>query len=407
MISQFYPPIVGGEESIVQDLSRSLADRGHDVAVATIRHGDSPAIERNGSLTVYRIRPTTARLSSLFGDDGRRHAPPMPDPEGFLALRRIIATQQPDVIHGHNWLAHSLVPLTWFDDRPFVHSLHDYSLICATKRLMHFGHNCSGPAIAKCVRCSANHYGRTQGPLVSLGRSFSTPALRRAVDLFLPVSHVVAQRSRLSAGGTPYEIVPNFLPDAWFRRGQSEMADLSGLPRGKFILFAGDLSEDKGVGTLIEAYRRSGSDLPLILVGRASGVSVPGDAGIQVLPPLARSAMPEAWRRCSIAVVPSIVEETFGLVALEAMAARCATITSSAGNLSELVRTGETGVVVPPGNAVALAEALARLSSDEGLRERLGSAAARAATAYSESAIVPRVEQIYERVRERRLGLAS
>ena len=149
MISQFYPPIVGGEESLVQDLSRSLAGRGHDVAVATIRHGDSPAIERNGSLTIYRFTPTTARLSALYGEDRRRHAPPIPDPEGSLALRRIIALQQPDVIHAHNWLAHSLVPLTWFDDRPLVHSLHDYSLICATKRLMHFGRNCSGPAIAK------------------------------------------------------------------------------------------------------------------------------------------------------------------------------------------------------------------------------------------------------------------
>ena len=176
MLSQFYPPIVGGEESLVQDLSRSLAGRGHDVAVATIRHGDSPAIERSGSLTIYRFTPTTARLSALYGEGHRRHAPPIPDPEGSLALRRIIALQQPDVMHAHNWLAHSLVPLTWFDDRPLVHSLHDYSLICATKRLMHFGRNCTGPAIAKCIRCSANQYGRIQGPLVSLGRTLSTPA---------------------------------------------------------------------------------------------------------------------------------------------------------------------------------------------------------------------------------------
>ena len=407
MVSQFYPPIVGGEESLVQDLSRSLAGRGHDVAVATIRHGDSPAIERNGSLTIYRFTPTTARLSALYGEDHRRHAPPIADPEGSLALRRIIANQQPDVIHAHNWLAHSLVPLTWFDDRPLVHSLHDYSLICATKRLMHFGRNCSGPAVAKCMRCSANHYGRIQGPLVSLGRSLSTPALKRAVDRFLPVSQVVARRSGLRAAGAPYEIVPNFLPDASFRLGPPQLSQPSGLPRGEFILYAGDLSTDKGVDVLIEAYRRSWSHLPLILVGRASGATLPDVEGVHVLPPLARSEMAEAWRRCSIAVVPSIVEEAFGLVALEAMAAGCATITSSAGNLSELVSTGETGIVVPPDDAGALGEAIARLSSDPDLRERLGHAAARAAAAYSESAIVPRVERIYAHVRERRLGLVS
>ena len=408
MISQFYPPIVGGEESLVQDLSRSLAGRGHDVAVATIRHGDSPAIERNGSLTIYRFTPTTARLSALYGEDHRRHAPPIPDPEGSLALRRIIANQQPDVIHAHNWLAHSLVPLTWFDDRPLVHSLHDYSLICATKRLMHFGRNCSGPADCEVHALLREPLRKDPGPP---GIPWPLAFDARPQTGGRPVLAGLTGRRTSAAGCAPQGRHTRSSRTSFrtlrFASARRSCRQPSGLPRGEFILYAGDLSADKGVDVLIEAYRRSRSHLPLILVGRASGARLPDVEGVRVLPPLARSEMAEAWRRCSIAVVPSIVEEAFGLVALEAMAAGCATITSSAGNLSELVSTGETGIVVPPDDAGALGEAIARLSSDPDLRERLGHAAARAAAAYSESAIVPRVERIYAHVRERRLGLVS
>jgi glycosyltransferase involved in cell wall biosynthesis len=400
MISQFYPPIVGGEESMVHHLSQALARRGHDVAVATFGNRTLPASEDDGPVRIYRIQPTVARLTALYGDDVRRHAPPAPDPEAVLALRRLVGLHRPDIVHGHNWLVHSFIPIKRSCGVPLVITLHDYSLVCPTKRLMHFGQPCSGPGFRKCMRCSAHYYGRIQGPLVALGQRTTTPLLKRAVDLFMPVSRYVADRSELAEAGVRFEVVPNFLPDAFLaRRPIGE--EVRGLPGGPFILFAGDLSHDKGVGILLEAHSRMRSPMDLVLVGRPSDLDLGTPPGVHVLAPLPRALMPEAWSRCAIAVVPSLVQETFGLVALEALTAGRPTVVTSAGNLPDLVTDGDTGFVVPPGDAAALAAALDRLASDAQLRSRLGDAARRSAAAYSESAVMPQLERLYASVRER------
>jgi glycosyltransferase involved in cell wall biosynthesis len=400
MISQFYPPIVGGEESMVQHLSQALARRGHDVGVATFGNRTLPAFDEDGPVKIYRIQPTVARLTALYGDDVRRHAPPGPDPEAVLALRHLVALHRPDIVHAHNWLVHSFIPIKWRCGVPLVVTLHDYSLVCPTKRLMYFGQPCSGPGFRKCMRCSAHYYGSIQGPLVALGQRTTAPLLKRATDLFMPVSRYVASRSELADGGVRYEVVPNFLPDAFFA-SRPVGEEIGGLPSGPFILFAGDLSHDKGVGILLDAHARMRSPIDLVLVGRPPDLELKTPPGVHVLPPVPRALMPEAWSRCAIAVVPSLVQETFGLVALEAMMAGRATVVTSAGNLSDLVTDGETGFVVPPGDPALLAVALDRLASDGGLRSRLGDAARRSAAAYSESAVLPQLERLYASVRPR------
>jgi glycosyltransferase involved in cell wall biosynthesis len=400
MLSQFFHPIVGGEESMVHHLSQALARRGHEVGVATFGNGTLPAFDEDGPVKIYRIQPTVARLTALYGDDVRRHAPPAPDPEAVLALRRLVALHRPDIVHGHNWLVHSFIPIKRKCGVPLVVTLHDYSLVCPTKRLMHFGEPCSGPGFRKCMRCSAHYYGRIQGPLVALGQRTTTPLLKRATDLFMPVSPYVANRSELADGGVRYEVVANLLPDAYLA-SRSTGEEIGGLPRAPFILFAGDLSHDKGVGILLDAHARMRSPIDLVLVGRPSALELGTPPGVHVLPPLPRALMPEAWSRCAIAVVPSLVQETFGLVALEALAAGRATVVTSAGNLPDLVADGETGFVVPPGDPASLAVALDRLASDGQLRSRLGDAARRTAAAYSESAVLPRVERLYASVRSR------
>ena len=77
MISQFYPPVVGGIEFHVSTLARVLVERGHDVAVATL----APSPEGTGpdGVTVHRLGGIAQRISALHATD-RRHAPPEPAP---------------------------------------------------------------------------------------------------------------------------------------------------------------------------------------------------------------------------------------------------------------------------------------------------------------------------------------
>jgi glycosyltransferase involved in cell wall biosynthesis len=87
-----------------------------------------------------------------------------------------------------------------------------------------------------------------------------------------------------------------------------------------------------------------------------------------------RSKMPQFWKSLDIAVVPSL-SESFGLVALEALACGVPVIASAVGGLKEIIVHGECGLLVPPGDVRALAGALRQLLTNEPLRRRLAAGA--------------------------------
>jgi len=408
MLAQFYAPIVGGEERMVESLAVGLRERGHEVAVATLRQPGQAAQEERRGVRIHRLAGMTQRLPFLFSEGGRRFAPPAPDPETVCGLRRVLAAERPDVVHGHNWLAHAYVPLRRGRAAAFVTSLHDYSLVCANKRLVRGREPCSGPGPAKCVACAAGQYGVLTGPPVALLTRAGCHAQRRAVDRFLPVSEEVAARCGLAEMGVPFEVVPNFLLDGPDAADPDDPA-LAGLPDGEFVLYVGDLTHDKGVATLLEAHTALADRPPLVLIGRTVDPELSRPRpGVTVLGPVAHPTVLAAWERCTVAVVPSITPETFGLVALEAMAAGRPVVAARAGGLPEVVRDRESGLLVRPGDAAALRAALAAVLGDPLLRGRLARGALERAAAFTAQAVLPRFEEAYERARRTRaLALAA
>jgi glycosyltransferase involved in cell wall biosynthesis len=119
--------------------------------------------------------------------------------------------------------------------------------------------------------------------------------------------------------------------------------------------------------------------------------------GVLILEDWPNRAVRAAWRRAIAGVVPSAWQEPFGIVALEAMDAGVPVVASATGGLAEVVDDGETGLLVPPGDAGALADAIGRLVADVELRRRLGDGAARRIERYRPDAIVPRIEASYRR----------
>jgi glycosyltransferase involved in cell wall biosynthesis len=87
--------------------------------------------------------------------------------------------------------------------------------------------------------------------------------------------------------------------------------------------------------------------------------------------------------RLDVLVVPSLVPEGFGLTVIEGMAAGLPVVAPDAGGPADIVTDGVDGVLVPPGDAVALASALRRLASDPPTRQRLGDAARRRAADFT------------------------
>jgi len=400
MLAQFYPPTIGGEEQHVRGLAVALAARGHEVAVATLWHEGLPEYEVDEGVRVYRIRGALQRARGLFSESGRRHAPPFPDPGATWALREVVRRERPDVVHAHNWLVRSFLPIKTQSGAPLVMTLHDYSLVCARKNLMYHDAPCSGPAPVKCLVCASDHYGVAKGVPTALANAVMGHVEHAAVDMYIAVSRATAAGCRLANGPWPYRVIPNFIPDDVAERRDDAHPLLDRLPADGYLLFVGDLNRRKGVDVLLQAYARLAGAPPLVLIGREC-VDTPTQLppNVVMLHSWPHDAVMAAWRRSSVALAPSVWPETFGIVALEAMALGRPVIASRIGGLADLIVDDESGFLLPPGDVDALRATLARMLASPELVERLGQGATRRAAEYHVSAVVPRIESVYRDVR--------
>lgn len=397
MLTQFFPPTIGGEERHVYNLSKALVARGHTVAVATLWHEGLADFEVDSGVRIYRIRGAAQKAVWLFKEEARRHVPPAPDPLLTWSLRNVVARERPEIVHAHNWLVHSYLPLKAWSGAKLVVTLHDYSVECAQKRLMYHRKLCTGPGLLKCLDCTARYYGPLKGvPIVTANWAMGYFE-RQAVDLFIAVSRAVAMGNRLAANVLPHQVIPNFVPDDIAARPSPTNSLCAQLPPEGYLLFVGDLIRDKGVHVILEAYARLDNAPPLVLIGRPSA-EMPArlPANVQVLYNWPHAAIMEAWRGCLIGLAPSIWEEPFGTVVLEAMATGRPVIASRIGGMPDMIEDGESGLLVRPNDSMALGQAIARLLADPELRKHLGEGAGRKVVEFQVSNVVPRIECAYQ-----------
>lgn len=182
-----------------------------------------------------------------------------------------------------------------------------------------------------------------------------------------------------------------------------------GLGEGPLVLYVGRLVPEKGVGVLLEAWKRISPRATLVLIGDGPLAGVThGRPGVRLLGPLARPDLPAAYASAAVTVLASIptprFREPWGLVCNEAMHQGCAVLASSAVGAvaGGLVRHGETGWVVGPGDAPALAGGLARLLGDPELRSRLGTAGRDAVAPYTPEAMADAFSRALRLARARR-----
>jgi 2-deoxystreptamine N-acetyl-D-glucosaminyltransferase/2-deoxystreptamine glucosyltransferase len=110
------------------------------------------------------------------------------------------------------------------------------------------------------------------------------------------------------------------------------------------------------------------------------------------------SAVPAVLASLDVLVLPSAYEE-MGSVLVEAMASGLPVVASAVGGIPEVVRDGETGLLVPPGDVAALAGVLDRLAADPELRARLAAGARARARDYAWPRLAGEVAAVYRRVR--------
>jgi glycosyltransferase involved in cell wall biosynthesis len=394
-LSDLYPPAIGGLERHVQVLSHELVRRGHEVAVATMRPPGFPPVEEDGPVRVHRLAGASRALARFYDDPARPFHPPGPDPLLVPALRGLLAELRPDVVHAHGWIVYSGLAAVVGSDAKVVVTLHDHGLECAKKTLFRDGRVCEGPTLGRCLPCASRHYGAVKGVPLTMGL-FASRALHSRVDRYLAISRFVADAARPFTGAhRPIAVVPTFMDDSLFDPPPTGILP-SFVPRGEFIMFAGALGVHKGVDVLLEAQRLLDPRLPLLLVGtreRDTPDALADD--VTVVTEVSPQEVMAAWRRCTVAVVPSRWPEPLGQVAVEAMASGRAVVASAVGGLTDLIAHGETGLLVPPGDPRSLAAAVSLLADDPELRARLGTAGRERAELYRASVVIDRLEDIF------------
>jgi glycosyltransferase involved in cell wall biosynthesis len=118
-------------------------------------------------------------------------------------------------------------------------------------------------------------------------------------------------------------------------------------------------------------------------------------SNLEFLDSVAFDEMPALYRRCAMSAAPSLYDN-FPNVCLEAMACGKPLVASAVGGIPEMVKDGETGLLVPPSDPSALAGAICRLLGDERLRARLGASARKSMLAdYEPSVIARRMVELY------------
>ncbi len=235
------------------------------------------------------------------------------------------------------------------------------------------------------------------------------PAIRHALersDAVTTVSAFLERETRqLLAVDRPIDVIHNFFEARPARRSREEVRRELGVGSETLVLHASNLRPLKRIDVLLESAARirprdsfrllilAGADFsPFSAEVRRLGLSDRVIVREQV------SDIEDYLQAADIGLFTSDLE-SFCLSILEAMCFACPSVATAVGGVPEVVETGVSGLLVPAGDADALARGVESLIADPSLRARLGAAAKRRAAAlFSADAIVGRYVQLYRRV---------
>jgi glycosyltransferase involved in cell wall biosynthesis len=291
------------------------------------------------------------------------------NPSSYGALRRLLRDTRPDIVHFHNTFP-LMSPAVYYAARAegagVVQTLHNFRLTCANALLLRNGSVCEdclgkfAPWAAIRRKCYRDSRAASTAITAMLATHRLLGTWQNAVDVYVALTEF-GRRKFLAAGLPADRIVvkPNFV----------ERDSGPGEGEGGYGAFVGRLSAEKGVQTLLDAWRHLDGQVPLRIIGdgplaplvRAEAAR---DPSIQWLGSQPLDAVYRLIGDAAFVVLPSRCFEGFPRVISEAFAKGTPVIASRMGAMAELVDEGHTGLLFAPGDGVDLARAIRRLLAD-------------------------------------------
>ena len=381
----------GGMNVYIRELSREMARRAHTMDVFTRRvHPDTPEVTIIDERTrVIQIDAGTAAASKV---SLRRHLPDFQ--EGVLAFQQR-EQRQYDLVHSHYWLSGAVgqvLKAEW--DVPHVIMFHTLG------------------------EAKNRHHLSQREPQY---RIEGERTLAQSADRVICASDGEREMLINVYGVAPNRIVtvPCGVDTARFRpMAGAAVRRRLGIDAGApIVLFVGRIEPLKGIDVLLRAAAQLEGRFHLLVVGgdekdsarKGELVALARQLGIErkvtFLDAVAHADLPLYYNAADICVVPSYYE-SFGLVAVEAMACGVPVVASRVGGLRETVRDGRTGYLVPWRCPEPFAERLDLLLSNEALRRSLGREGRATAERFRWSDVAARVEDVYHELVSQYRGVA-
>ena len=365
VVSGIWPPDVGGPASHAPAVAAFLSARGHGVEVVT-------TASREPEPQPYPVAWTSRRLPR-----GLRHA----------AVTTLVARRArgADVVYATSMVRRAAAAAA-LARRPHVVKLVADEAYERARRSGRF----SG---------SLEDFQRVRGDArVRALRRTRDRALRRAAHVFCPSAYL--REIALGWGIDParVSVLPNPAPPLPALPPRDELRRQFGMA-GPTLAFAGRLTGQKALGVALTAVEAV-PDVSLVVLGdgpererleqRAAALGL--DGRVRFLGGGVRDDVLRLFRAADAALLSS-AWENFPHSVVEALAVGTPVIATAVGGVPEVVREGENGLLVPPGDAGALAAAIRRLLDEDGLRDRLAAAAAPSVEPLAEERVLGRVEE--------------
>jgi glycosyltransferase involved in cell wall biosynthesis len=352
LVHNFYR-FAGGEDTAFETSRALLVEQGLDVETFT-----SSSLELLSKHSPVWMLGTAISGGSLARTFGSR-----------------IEELRPHILHFHNMWPHmspSFLRVARLARIPTVVTLHNYRHTCISGLLFRDGEFCS-ECLERRIAWPGVKYGcYGSGRPASAGAALihfanrASGAWADGADRYVVPSQYAAERA-LDAGvpGHRLRVIPNTV----------NPNPTPGMGRAGYAAYAGRLSREKGVRTLIELWRRSPPPMPLKVAGTGPMEGevrslVDGIPNAEWVGQLDKTQLMSFLGDARVMIVPSRSPETFGLSAVEALAVGTPVVVARVGALPELVTAGDGSVLFEPGDWQSLRQALSRFEKHDENRRR-------------------------------------
>ena len=331
----------GGEDAVVAAETTLLRERGHQVVTYFRSNHELDQLSKSRQMLLIK--------DIVHSEHSKRD------------VRELLKREKPDLVHVHNTFM-MISPSVYQTCRelnvPVVQTLHNFRLLCPGWTLARNGEVCE-ECIDRGLWRSVLHGCYRDSRLMSAAVALMLQVHRSRgtwddhVDGYIALSDFA--RRKFIQGGLPaskLHVKPNFVaPDP----GEREKP-------GDYALFVGRLSHEKGIRTLLAAWEKLHSKIPLILVGDGplreslqTEVAARNLTNVTFRGWLPAAEARIAMKNAAFTITPSICYEGFGMSIVESFACGTPVLCSGHGGMQEIVDHHRTGLHFGPGNADELA----------------------------------------------------